>query len=71
MIKDFANEYTKFPADWETASVNNILSISTILRQFADTGFLGRDIENFKRYLAIPDSYGAKVGKIINPALED
>lgn len=74
LIKDFANEYTKFPLQiGNSFSKQYTIDIYKFLRQFADTGFWVVTIENFKRYLAIPDSYGAtKIReKIINPALEE
>jgi putative replication protein rep len=74
LIKDFANEYTKFPLQiGNSFSKQYTIDIYKFLRQFADTGFWVVTVENFKRYLAIPDSYGAtKIReKIINPALEE
>lgn len=74
LIKDFANEYTKFPLQiGNNFSKQYTIDIYKFLRQFADTGFWVVTVENFKRYLAIPDSYGAtKIReKIINPALEE
>ena len=74
MIKNFANEYTKFPLQiGNSFSKQYTIDIYKFLRQFADTGFWVVTVENFKRYLAIPDSYGAtKIReKIINPALEE
>lgn len=74
LIKDFANEYTKFPLQiGNRFSKQYTIDIYKFLRQFADTGFWVVTVENFKRYLAIPDSYGAtKIReKIINPALEE
>lgn len=74
LIKDFANEYTKFPLQiGNSFNKQYTIDIYKFLRQFADTGFWVVTVENFKRYLAIPDSYGAtKIReKIINPALEE
>lgn len=74
LIKNFANEYTKFPLQiGNSFSKQYTIDIYKFLRQFADTGFWVVTVENFKRYLAIPDSYGAtKIReKIINPALEE
>ena len=74
LIKYFANEYTKFPLQiGNSFSKQYTIDIYKFLRQFADTGFWVVTVENFKRYLAIPDSYGAtKIReKIINPALEE
>lgn len=74
LIKDFANEYTKFPLQiGNSFSKQYTIDIYKFLRQFADTGFWVVTVENFKRYLAIPESYGAtKIReKIINPALEE
>lgn len=74
LIKDFANEYTKFPLQiGNSFSKQYTIDIYKFLRQFADTGFWVVTVENFKRYLAIPDSYGAtKIReKIIKPALEE
>ena len=74
LIKDFANEYTKFPLQiGNSFSKQYTIDIYKFLRQFADTGFWVVTVENFKRYLAIPDGYGAtKIReKIINPALEE
>jgi plasmid replication initiation protein len=74
LIKDFANEYTKFPLQiGNSFSKQYTIDIYKFLRQFADTGFWVVTVENFKRYLAIPDSYGAtKIReKIISPALEE
>ena len=74
LIKDFANEYTKFPLQiGNSFNKQYTIDIYKFLRQFADTGFWVVTGENFKRYLAIPDSYGAtKIReKIINPALEE
>ena len=74
LIKNFANEYTKFPLQiGNSFSKQYTIDIYKFLRQFADTGFWVVTVENFKRYLAIPDSYGAtKIrDKIINPALEE
>lgn len=74
LIKDFANEYTKFPLQiGNSFSKQYTIDIYKFLCQFADTGFWVVTVENFKRYLAIPDSYGAtKIReKIINPALEE
>ena len=74
LIKDFANEYTKFPLQiGNSFSKQYTIDIYKFLRQFADTGFWVVTVENFKRYLAIPDSYGAtKIReKIIKPALDE
>ena len=63
LIKDFANEYTKMP-----------LAISNSFeRQYADTGMWFVKVEDFKRYVGVPDNYGvAKVReKVIIPSLEE
>lgn len=72
LIKDFAHEYTKFPLQiGNSFSKQYTIDIYKFLRQFSDTGFWVVTVENFKRYLAIPESYGAtKIReKVINPAL--
>ena len=72
LIKDFANEYTKFPLQiGNSFNKQYTIDIYKFLRQFSDTGFWVVTVENFKRYLAIPESYGAtKIReKVINPAL--
>ncbi|MGC0311550.1 replication initiation protein [Streptococcus sp. CL9.43] len=74
LIKDFANEYTKMPlAISNSFERQYTIDIYKFLRQYADTGMWFVKVEDFKRYVGVPDNYGvAKVReKVINPSLEE
>lgn len=74
LIKDFANEYTKLPlAISNSFERQYTIDIYKFLRQYADTGVWAVKVEDFKRYVGVPENYGvAKVrDKVINPSLEE
>ena len=74
LVKDFADEFTKFPLKvGNSFNKYYTIDIYKFLRQYADTGVWAVTVEDFKKYLNIPEVYGAtKIReKIIEPAIEE
>ena len=74
MVKDFADEFTKFPLKvGNSFNKYYTIDIYKFLRQYSDTGVWAVTVEDFKKYLNIPEVYGAtKIReKIIEPAIEE
>lgn len=74
LVKDFADEFTKFPLKvGNSFNKYYTIDIYKFLRQYSDTGVWAVTVEDFKKYLNIPEVYGAtKIReKIIEPAIEE
>ena len=74
LIKDFASAYTKIPLEiGNSFEKQYTIDIYKFFRQFSDTGVWAVKVEDFKKYVGIPDNYGIyKIRKkIIEPSIEE